>query len=175
MLNTYKNYIIAVVLAALVFMPFFGVSFSSTDSNATNVVVNVAKQTSVAIVAAAANPQVISESNSVCVKGALFNLNQSGDCFSKLVLGINTPTPVYSVVVAPFAKLITTVSVIRLWFTSHAIISGFESLPIILSAFVALLLLLLVFSRRSVSAFNFIFESFYPNNPSLSLLQVYRC
>lgn len=174
MINTYKNYIIAVLMSALVFMPFFGVSFSSTDLNTTNVVVNVAKQTSVAIVAAA-NPQVISESASLCVKGALFNLNQSGGCFSKIVLGFNTPTPVYSVVVAPFAKLITTVSVIRLWFTNHALVKGLDSLPIILTAFLSLLLMFSVISKRNLFTFSPSFKNFYPNNPSLSLLQVYRC
>jgi hypothetical protein len=165
-----------VLLSALVFMPFFGVSFSSSASSASSVFVNITKQNPINIVNPIGKSQIVNETSISCsgFKGSLFNLNQSGDCFSKIVLGFNTPAPVYSVVVAPFAKLITTVSVIRLWFTNHAVIKGFESLPIILTAFISLLLFL-VFSRRNIFASNFVFKSFYPYNPSLSLLQVYRC
>jgi hypothetical protein len=155
-------------------MPFFGVSFSSASASISPIVSDITKQTTVTIVNSLGNSQIVNESSSVCGKGVLFNLNQSGDCFSKVVLNLRTSTPIYSVVVAPFTKLITTVSVIRLWFTNHAVIKGFESLPIILTAFISFLLFL-VFSRRNIFASNFVFKSFYPYNPSLSLLQVYRC
>lgn len=163
------------LLSALVFMPFFGVNFSSAAASISPIVTNTVKQTTVTIVNSLGNPQIVNESARLCDKGVLFNLNQSANCFSKVVLNLQTASPIYSVVVAPITKLITTVSVISLWFTNQVVMHGFEGLPIILASLLSVLFLFLLFTRRNLFAYSFAIKSFYPNNPSLSLLQVYRC
>ncbi len=177
MINTYKNYIIAILLSALVFMPLFGVNFSEIKTSLSTLATTVSGQGVVVV----ANPvealPAINTAPVFCsnIKSTLFNLNQSGDCLSKIALSLHSPSPVYSVIVAPTAKLITTISVIRLWFSTHAVMKGFEAFPVILSILVALILSAIIFFRKDLQSNTLNYPQYSYRNLSLSLLQVYRC
>lgn len=177
MINTYKNYIITILLSALVFMPFFGVNFSEVKVSVSSLTSKVSGQGVVVVASPIEALPAINTASVFCssIKSTLFNLNQSGDCLSKIALSLHSPSPVYSVIVAPAVKLITTISVIRLWFSTHAVIKGFEAFPVILTLLISFILSAIVFFRKDLLSNTLNYPQYSYRNLSLSLLQVYRC